>query len=52
MLNIVSETLGGLMCGLLVKVGMKFGKVDINPLVNTFVSTVMSGGVFAANLLA
>lgn len=47
-LNIVSETLGALMCGLLVRVPMKLGNTaDINPLVNTFLSTVVSGGSFA-----
>lgn len=47
-LNIVSEVLGALVCGLLIKVPMKIGgKLDINPLVNTFVSTCVSGGSFA-----
>ncbi len=46
-LNIVSELLGALVCGLLVKVPMRVGVADINPLVNTFVSTLVSGGVFA-----
>lgn len=47
-LNIVSETLGALVCGMLVKVSMNIGgKVDINPFVNTFLSTVVSGGTFA-----
>ena len=47
-LNIVSEVLGALVCGLLIKVPMKIGgKVDINPLVNTFISTCVSGGTFA-----
>ena len=47
-LNIVSEALGALVCGLLVKVGMHVGgKVDVNPFVNTFLSTVVSGGSFA-----
>ncbi len=48
LLNIPSELLGALVCGLLIKVPMKVGgKFDLNPLVNTFVSTVVSGGVFA-----
>ena len=47
LLNIVSETLGALVCGLLVKVGMQVGKIDLNPFANTFVSTVVSGGSFA-----
>ncbi len=48
LLNIPSEVLGALACGLLVKVPMSIGgKLDLNPLVNTFVSTVVSGGTFA-----
>ena len=46
-INIVSETLGGLVCGLLICVPMAFGKVDANPLVATFLSTVVSGYSFA-----
>ena len=45
---IPSEVLGALACGLLVKVPMSIGsRLDLNPLVNTFVSTVVSGGTFA-----
>ena len=44
LLNIPSEVLGALACGLLIKVP---GKLAPNPLVNTFVSTVVSGGTFA-----
>ena len=48
LLNIPSELLGALVCGLLIKVPMCIGgKLDLNPLVNTFVSTLISGGVFA-----
>ena len=48
LLNIPSEVLGALACGLLVKVPMSIGsRLDLNPLVNTFVSTVVSGGTFA-----
>ena len=47
-LNIISELLGALVCGLLIKVPMKIGgKTDINPFVNTFLSTFVSGGSFA-----
>ena len=47
-LNIVSEVLGALVCGLLIKVPMKVGgKVDLNPFVNTFLSTFVSGATFA-----
>lgn len=45
--NIASETLGGLACGLLIMVPMKIGKFDINPLVSTFLATVVSGYTFA-----
>ena len=48
LLNIPSEVLGALACGLLIKVPMSIGsKLDLNPLVNTFLSTVVSGGTFA-----
>ena len=48
LLNIPSEVLGALVCGLLIKVPMRVGgKLDLNPLVNTFFSTVVSGGTFA-----
>ena len=48
LLNIPSEVLGALACGLLAKVPMRIGgKLDLNPFVNTFVSTVISGGTFA-----
>lgn len=44
LLNIPSEVLGALACGLLIKVPLRIGgKLDLNPLVNTFVSTVVSG---------
>ena len=43
LLNIPSEVLGAL-----IKVPLRIGgKLDLNPLVNTFVSTVVSGGTFA-----
>lgn len=45
--NVASETLGGLVCGLLIMVPMKIGKFDINPLVSTFLATVVSGYTFA-----
>ncbi|BAK43854.1 tryptophan transporter [Eggerthella sp. YY7918] len=48
LLNIPSEILGALACGLLIKIPMNIGgKLDLNPLVNTFISTVVSGGTFA-----
>lgn len=45
--NIPSEVLGALVCGLLIYVPMKIGSLDVNPLVNTFLSTVVSGYTFA-----
>lgn len=49
LLNIPSELLGALVCGLLIKVPMNIaGKLDVNPLVSTFVATLVSGSVFAA----
>ena len=48
LLNIPSELLGALACGLLIKIPMNIGgKLDLNPLVNTVLSTVVSGGTFA-----
>ena len=51
-LNIVSETLGALVCGLLLKAGLyDKGEVNVGAFVktflNTFLSTVASGGTFA-----
>lgn len=48
LLNIPSEVLGALACGLFIRVPLKIGKLDINPLVTTFVSTCISGFTFAA----
>lgn len=46
--NIPSEMLGALACGLLIHVPMRIaGKVDLNPLVTTFLSTAVSGYTFA-----
>lgn len=49
LLNIPSELLGALVCGLLIKVPMNIaGKLDVNPLVSTSVATLVSGSVFAS----
>ena len=45
--NVPAEVLGALACGLLIRVPMRVGKVDLNPLVTTFLSTVVSGYTFA-----
>ena len=48
LVNIPSEILGALACGLLIRVPLKIGgKVDINPIITTFLSTVVSGYTFA-----
>ncbi len=48
LVNIPSELLGAAACGALIYVPMKIGsKLDINPIVNTFLSTVVSGYTFA-----
>ena len=48
LVNIPSELLGALACGLLIHIPLNIGgKLDINPLVTTFLSTVVSGYTFA-----
>ena len=48
LVNIPSEVLGALACGLLIHVPLKIaGKADINPIFTTFLSTVVSGYTFA-----
>lgn len=45
--NIPSEMIGACVCGLMIHIPMKISKLDLNPLVTTFVSTVFSGYTFA-----
>ena len=48
LVNIPSELLGALACGLLIHIPLKVGgKLDLNPIVTTFLSTVVSGYTFA-----
>ncbi|MBR0405348.1 MAG: hypothetical protein IJI68_09145 [Eggerthellaceae bacterium] len=48
LVNIPSEVLGALACGLLIHIPLNIGgKLDINPIVTTFLSTVVSGYTFA-----
>ena len=48
LVNIPSELLGALVCGLLIHIPLKVGgKLDLNPIVTTFLSTVVSGYTFA-----
>lgn len=51
-LNLASETLGGLVMGLLMLVPMKFGKVDAKAPAATFIATVVSGYTFVLLLAA
>ena len=50
-LNFISELLGAVTMFFMMKVPFKFGKLDLNPLLSTFVSTVISGGSFVVCLL-
>lgn len=52
LLNIASETLGGLAMGLLIMLPLKFGKFDASPIVSTFLATVVSGYTFVLLLAA
>ena len=45
-INFISELLGAIVMGLLIKVPMKAGKFDLNPIVATFISTVVSGATY------
>ena len=49
-LNLISELLGAVMMFFMMKVPFKFKKMDLNPLLSTFVSTVVSGGSFVVCL--
>lgn len=45
--NIASETLGATVCGLLILIPLRAGKLDLSPLMSTFFSTLVSGYTFA-----
>ena len=49
-LNFISELVGAVAMGLLIHVPMKIGKFDINPMISTFISTVLSGGTYTVCL--
>ena len=49
-LNFISELLGAVTMYFMIKIPFKFGKLDLNPLLATFVSTVVSGGSFVVCL--
>ena len=50
-LNFISEFLGAVAMYFMIKVPFRFGKLDLNPALATFVSTVVSGGSFVLCLL-
>ena len=50
-LNFISELLGAVAMFFMMKIPFRFGKLDLNPLLSTFVSTVISGGSFVVCLL-
>lgn len=47
LVNIPSEALGALACGLLIHLPLKAGRLDFGPFACTFLSTVVSGYAFA-----
>ena len=49
-LNFISELLGAVTMFFMMKIPFRFGKLDLNPLLSTFVSTVISGGSFVVCL--
>ena len=49
-LNFISELLGAVCMCLMIHIPMKINKLDLNPMVSTFVSTVVSGGSFTVCL--
>ena len=50
-LNFISELLGAVAMFFMMKIPFRFKKMDLNPLLSTFVSTVISGGSFVVCLL-
>ena len=50
-LNFISELLGAAAMFFMMKIPFRFKKMDMNPLLSTFVSTVISGGSFVVCLL-
>ncbi|MBQ6174732.1 MAG: hypothetical protein IKS31_05485 [Clostridia bacterium] len=49
-LNLISELLGAVAMCFMIRVPFRFGKLDLNPMLATFVSTVVSGGSFVVCL--
>lgn len=49
-INLISELLGAVTMAALVMMPMNFGKLNIKPLVSTFLATIVSGGSFTVCL--
>lgn len=49
-LNLYSELFGAVVMCLLIRVPMQAGKINLTPIVSTFVSTIVSGGSFVVGL--
>ena len=49
-LNFISELLGAVTMFFMIRIPFRFGKMDLNPMLATFVSTVVSGGSFVVCL--
>lgn len=47
-LNLYAELFGAVVMGVLIRVSMKAGKVDLTPIVSTFLATAVSGTSFIA----
>ena len=50
-LNFASELVGAVVMSLIILLPMKIGKLDFTPGISTFISTIISGGVFVFFLL-
>ena len=49
-INFISEVLGALCMCIMIKIPMKINRLDLSPMVSTFVSTIISGGSFTVCL--
>jgi hypothetical protein len=50
-LNFVSELAGAVVMSLIIKLPVKIGRLDLTPGFSTFISTIVSGGLFVTFLL-
>lgn len=49
-LNFVSELAGAVVMTLMIRLPIRIGKINLNPVISTFISTVVSGGLFVTCL--